>query len=691
MKTHDFLVEIGTEELPPKALKQLSEAFTQGIVERLQKSGFTFGEVSSYATPRRLAVKIRQLISAQPDQQIERRGPALKAAYDAAGNPTRACEGFARSCGTTAEQLTTQETAKGTWLVFRSVQPGKTVSQLIPGFVEQSLASLPIPKRMRWGTSRIEFVRPVHWILMLLDDQVVNTEILGLPTGNTTRGHRFHHPGILTITSPADYPDLLANKGYVLADFEMRKARIRQGIEQQAETTGGRVVIDEDLLDEVTSLNEWPVAILGRFEKRFLDVPAEALISTMKGNQKYFHLVDNQRQMLPCFITIANLESKDPAQVANGNERVIRPRLEDAAFFYETDKKKKLADRLPSLQTVVFQQQLGSMHDKSHRVGKLASRIAARIGGDADLAQRAGNLCKADLMTEMVLEFPELQGIMGRYYARLDGEPEEVAVALEEQYFPRHAGARLPSGKTGIAVSVADKLDTLVGIFGIGQPPSGTKDPFALRRAALGILRIIIEKKLDLDLAECIGWAQALYQDLPADNTQTIVLDYILERFRAWYEEEGLPVEVFLSVFARKPSKPLEFHQRVEAVAGFLKLEAAQALAAANKRVSNILSKETGADAVKLDPDLLSEQPEIDLYRALEAKSTAIKPQLDRRDFTAALAQLAELKEPIDDFFDGVMVMVEDAAVRQNRIALLAKLRDTFLQIADISLLQSKA
>ncbi len=690
MSTHDFIVELGTEELPPKALKQLSEAFTQGIVERLAKANLGHGEVQSYAAPRRLAVLITGLASAQPDQQIEKRGPALQAAYDPAGNPTKACEGFARSCGTTPDQLQKMETDKGVWLVYRSTKPGQTASQLIPGFVEESLAALPIPKRMRWGASRVEFVRPVHWVLMLLDDQVVNAEILGLQAGNTTLGHRFHHPESITIESPKEYAKKLENPGYVLADFTSRRDRIRAQIQEAATSTGGQVVIDEDLLDEVCSLNEWPVALVGRFEERFLDVPSEALISTMKGNQKYFHVVDSNNRMLPYFITIANLESNDPQQVIDGNERVIRPRLDDAAFFYNTDKKQPLAARMESLKPVVFQKQLGSLYDKASRVGHLAARIAGAIGADTGWAQRAGDLSKTDLMTEMVMEFPELQGIMGRYYAQLDGEPAEVAVALEEQYFPRFAGDLLPSTNTGAAVSIADKLDTLVGIFGINQPPTGTKDPFALRRAALGILRIIVEKQLDLDLATCIEWAAELHGDLPADNLNETALEYVLERFRAWYEDEGLPVEVFQSVFARRPTKPLEFHQRVEAVGQFIKLEAAHTLAAANKRVSNILAKEDGAESFALNPDQLSEPAEQDLYQTLETKSAQIEPHIAARDFSTALTELADLKEPIDRFFDDVMVMVDDMAVRQNRIALLAKLRSTFLQIADISLLQSK-
>ena len=695
MSTQDFLVELGTEELPPKALKQLSEAFTQGITDRLTKANLNFGEVKSYAAPRRLAVHISQLDLQQPDQQIERRGPAIQAAYDAAGNPTKALEGFARSCGADVnqlEKLEKLETDKGTWVVFKSLQPGTATEALLPNFVDESLAALPIPKRMRWGASKVEFVRPVQWLLMLLGNQVIEAEILGLKSGNQTRGHRFHHPDSLTINTPAEYADTLEKTGYVLADFERRKTRIREQILQAATQTGGQAVIDEDLLDEVTSLNEWPVALTGRFEERFLQVPAEALISTMKANQKYFHVVAADGRMLPFFITIANIESRDPQQVIEGNERVIRPRLADAAFFFETDQKQTLANRRESLKPVVFQQQLGSLYDKSQRVAQLAAKIAENVSGNAEWAKRAGELCKTDLMSEMVMEFPELQGIMGRYYAQLDGEPAEVAAAMEEQYFPRFAGDNLPETLTGCVLSIADKLDTVVGIFGINQPPTGTKDPFGLRRAALGILRIMVEKQLDLDLAECVRWAMDLHTDLPALHLEDTVVDYVLERFRAWYEEEGLAAEIFLSVFARRPTKPLEFNQRVQAVASFCRLEAAQALAAANKRVSNILSKETTAEeAPQLQPALFQEAAESTLYETLNAKAQAIQPALAARDFTSALTELAQLKEPVDTFFDQVMVMADDAAIRNNRIALLSQLRGTFLQIADISLLQTKS
>lgn len=693
IKSHDFLVELGTEELPPKSLKTLSDSFTQQVTDQLEKSGISFGEVNPFATPRRLGLRIQNLAAAQADRQIEKRGPALRAAYDESGKPSKACEGFARSCNTTPDQLSTMETTKGAWVVYRSTQPGALISDLIPQVIEQALSNLPIPKRMRWGATQVEFVRPIHWLILLLDEQIINSRLYDQTASNSTRGHRFHHPDQLTIDHPKDYASRLASHGYVIADFNQRKEMIRQDIVEKAKTTGGHVVIDEDLLDEVTSLTEWPVALVGAFDERFLQVPSEALIYTMKGNQKYFHIEDNQKQLLPYFITVANIESKDVQQVISGNERVIRPRLEDAAFFYQTDQKIRLDQRVDKLREVIFQQQLGSLSDKSKRVALLAAKIACVVGSDEALAQRAGELSKTDLMTEMVLEFPELQGTMGRYYAQLDGEAAEVAAALEEQYLPRFSGDQLPASPTGAVLSIADKLDTLVGIFGISQAPTGTKDPFGLRRSALGLLRIIVEKELDLDLKTCIQWSVELYQDFEI-NTHELketVLTYVLERFRAWYEDQHLPAEIFLSVMARRPSKPLEFHQRIQAVAAFTRLdEAARTLAAANKRVSNILSKEGISEPQPVRPELFSETLEIDLSNALTTIEKRIQPDIQQRNFTAALNQLVNLKEPIDAFFDGVMVMADDPEIRQNRIALLAQLRAVFLQIADISLLQQK-
>lgn len=689
MATQDFLVELGTEELPPKALKPLSDAFTQGIARGLEEAGIEFGRVEAFAAPRRLAVRIRNLADSQPDKSVEKRGPAVKAAFDDAGNPTRALTGFATSLGVTPDQLDTLETDKGAWVVYRTVDQGKPTVELMPELVEQSLAGLPIPKRMRWGAHRTEFVRPVHWVVMLFGNKVIEAPIMGLNPGNKTRGHRFHCPKSLIVPTPNDYEVILKQEGYVIADFAERREQIRAGVTELAEKeAGGKAVIDEDLLDEVTALNEWPVPLMGRFEKRFLEVPAEALISSMKEHQKYFHVVASDGEMLPLFITVANIESKDPSQVVSGNEKVIRPRLSDAAFFYETDRKTKLEDRVDALKPIVFQEKLGSIYDKSIRVAALARKIADAIGSDPALAERAAMLAKTDLVTEMVLEFTDLQGIMGQYYAANDGEPEDVAKALNEQYMPRFAGDDLPTTLTGCALAIADRLDSLVGLFGINQPPSGTRDPFALRRASLGVLRIIIERELPLDLQTCCEWAEENFSVLTEQNTASTVVDYMLERFRAHYDEQGIGAEVYLAVHARRPTRPLDFDRRVKAVEAFRQLPEAQALAGANKRVSNILTKQ-GGDSIgeNVDASLLQDSAEKALAEQVDQQAAKVLPLFENGDYASALSSLASLREPVDNFFDEVMVMAEDDAIRNNRLALLNRLRNLFLRVADISLL----
>ncbi len=689
MATQDFLVEIGTEELPPKALKPLSDAFTRGIAQGLEEAGVAFGKVESFAAPRRLAVRVRDLADAQPDKPVEKRGPAVKAAFDDAGNPTRALTGFSTSLGVTPDQLDTLETDKGAWVVYRTVEKGKPTVELMPELVDKSLAALPIPKRMLWGAHRTEFVRPVHWIILMYGNKVLNAPIMGLTPGNTTRGHRFHCPKELIVPTPNDYELVLKEEGKVLADFAERREKIRAGVTTIAgQQSNGQAVIDEELLDEVTALNEWPVPLLGNFEERFLEVPAEALISSMKEHQKYFHVVDKNGRMLPHFITIANLESKDPAQVISGNEKVIRPRLSDAAFFYETDRKTRLEDRIDALKPIVFQEKLGSIHDKSVRVAALAKKIAEAINSDPALAERAAMLAKTDLVTEMVLEFTDLQGIMGEYYARHDGEPEDVAKALNEQYMPRFAGDDLPATLTGCAVAIADRIDSLVGLFGINQPPSGTRDPFGLRRASLGVLRIIIERELPLDLQTLCEWAEENFTVLTEQNTASTVVDYMLERFRAHYDEQGIGAEVYLAVHARRPTRPLDFDRRVKAVEAFRQLPEAQALAGANKRVSNILTKQGGDNIGEaVDTSLLQDAEEKTLAEQVEQQAQAVLPLFEQGDYSSALRSLAQLREPVDSFFDEVMVMADDEAVRNNRLALLNRLRNLFLRVADISLL----
>ncbi|OED43433.1 glycine--tRNA ligase subunit beta [Endozoicomonas sp. (ex Bugula neritina AB1)] len=694
MSKQDFLIELGTEELPPKVLKKLSDAFSSGILDGLKNAQLSFGDVESFATPRRLALLVKGLEIAQPDQHLERRGPAVKAAFNAEGQATKAAEGFARSNGVTVDQLEQLETPKGAWLVFRAVQQGSKTSDLLPEIVSKSLSTLPIPKRMRWGASRTEFVRPVHWLAMLLGNEVVDCEILGLKSGNTTKGHRFHANHELTITSPASYQNLLLEEGKVVADFATRRDTIKKQVSEVATAAGGVAVIDEDLLDEVTALNEWPVALSGQFDEVFLEVPSEALISSMKEHQKYFHMIDADGKLMPYFITVSNIESTDPKQVVEGNEKVIRPRLADAKFFFDTDKKTTLAERRENLKPIVFQQQLGSVFNKTERIARLSAFIAEKEGGQPELAKRAGELCKSDLNSEMVLEFPDLQGIMGQYYGAFDGEANDVCTALNEQYMPRFAGDSLPSNLTGCAVAVADKIDTITGIFGIKQPPSGSKDPFALRRATLGVLRIIVEKKLDLDLHDLINQSIEGYKaqgvDLPAGQGLTeTVLEFMLERFRAWYQDEKIPAEVFLSVMALKPSQPYDFDRRVKAVHGFSHLVEADALSAANKRVSNILAK-AGDLAIpdSVDASLMNEAAEKALAKALSDKKEEMHTALEQRQYSKAMESLAPLKDVVDSFFDEVLVNAEDAAVRMNRYALLKQLRSLFLHVADISLLQ---
>lgn len=681
IQQRDFLVELGTEELPPKALKSLATAFGAGIEQGLKEANLGYQSAKLFATPRRLALLVSSLDSSQPDLDLEKRGPSTKA-------PEKAVEGFARGCGVSVDQLQTLDTDKGQYYLFKSQQQGKSATALLGDIVNQSLAKLPIPKRMRWGTSRTEFVRPTHWCVMLFGDEVVDAELLGIKAGRQTFGHRFHYNKPIELIAPSEYETVLAETGYVIADLAKRQALVKQQVIDAASKLDANAVIDPALLDEVTGLVEWPVALSGRFEERFLEVPAEALVSSMKEHQKYFHVVDNDDRIQPFFITVSNIESKDPQQVIAGNEKVIRPRLSDAAFFFETDKKTTLESRIEKLKPIVFQAKLGTVYDKSQRVAKLATVIASQIGGNVDWAARAGQLAKTDLVTEMVLEFSDLQGLMGYYYALNDAEPREVADAMNEQYLPKFAGDALPQTKTGIALALADRLDTLVGLFGIKQPPTGSKDPFALRRATLGTLRIMVEHKLDLDLLELLGQAADLHQELPArTGLEQQVLDFMLERFRAWYSDEGVPAEVFLAVMAVRPTRPIEFDQRVQAVNHFRTLEQAEALAAANKRVANILAKQLAADNEEPSPTLFDQDAEKALYAELNQLSSSLNALEANGNYKAILEQLADLQPVIDQFFDDVMVMVEDEAVRINRIRLLNQLRQQFLRVADISLL----
>lgn len=682
----DFLVELGAEELPPKALQRLSRAFRDELVQGLATAGLSHGTVHAYATPRRLAVLVEQLAAQQLDQSIERRGPALAAAFDGSGKPTPAALGFARSCGVAIEALQKLETDKGAWLVYRGEQRGAAATALLPQLVQQALDKLPIPKRMRWGSSRAEFVRPVHWLVMLFGDQVVPGNVLGIDSGNISHGHRFHAPQPILLRAPAEYSKRLEQEGRVIVSFAERRERVLAQVQAAAAEAGGRAVIDDELLDEVTALVEWPVAIVGRFEEDFLEVPAEALISSMQGHQRYFPVRDAQDRLLPIFITVANIESRDPEVVRQGNERVIRPRLADAAFFWNQDRKRPLADRIEQQRQIVFQQRLGSVYAKTERVAALCEHLANVLGSDATQAARAGWLSRCDLSTEMVGEFPELQGIMGRYYAVHDQEPAAVADALDEQYRPRFAGDAVAETPLGQILAVADRADTLVGIFAIGREPSGDKDPFALRRAALGLMRTVIERELDVDLRELLATAaRHLPSELKAGEKVEQVFDFCLERLRGYYADQDIATELFDAVAALRPARPLDFHHRLLACQAFVRLPEAEALAAANKRIRNILRKATGEVPATVDQGALQEAEEKALHAAVEAAAVEVEPLLAQHRYASALTRLAQLRGPVDQFFDKVLVMADDPRVRANRLALLQRLEGLFLRIADIS------
>ena len=681
----DLLFELGTEELPPTALRRLSGALCHEFAEGLRRSGLVFGAVRGYATPRRLAVLIETLAYQQPDREIERRGPALAAAYDKEGQPTKAAEGFARSCGVTVADQLRLDTDKGAWLAYRVVEAGRPAAELLPEIAQQALAALPIPKRMRWGDGDAEFVRPVHWVVFLHGERVVPAQILGCHAGNRSRGHRFHHGGEIVIPQPAAYEPLLEEEGRVIVDFGRRADRIRAEVLAAAETLGGTAMLDDDLLDEVTALVEWPVAITAGFEERFLAAPQEALILTMKKNQKYFPVMDEHGRLLPRFITIANLDSPRPEIIRAGNERVVRPRLADAMFFWEQDGKRTLADRLDDLKGIVFQNQLGSLYDKSLRVSRLAGAIAERLGEDVSLAEGAGLLSRCDLVTETVFEFPEMQGIMGRYQARRDGEPDEIAVALDEFYQPRFSGDALPATPPGIAVALGDRLDTLVGIFGIGQRPTGDRDPFALRRAALGVLRILVERALPLDLIELLeNAAEELAPWVRKDGLVEELFGFMLERLKGLYLEQGIGAEVFEAVADVRPTSPADFDRRIHAVVEFRALPEAEALAAANKRIRNLLRKAEDAVPDTVDQTRLAGGEEQALHEALRTKESEVAALLEAGDYTETLRRLAGLREPVDRFFDAVMVMVDDPAVRANRLALLGAVNRLFRRVADV-------
>jgi glycyl-tRNA synthetase beta chain len=688
----DLLVEIGTEELPPKSLRTLSEAFGAAVCERLEAKSLGKHEYSVYATPRRLAVLVSDVPANQPDRDIERRGPALDAAFDADGKPTKAAEGFARSCGVDVGHLERLENADGRWLLFRSIQVGESTLSLLPAIVEEALTRMPIARRMRWSNLDVEFVRPVHWITLLYGKDAVEADIMGVRSGGKTYGHRFHHPQAVELAEPSEYAGALYSGAHVVAEFAARKEMIRSQAEEAAKVFGGKAVIDDALLEENTALVEWPMAVTGSFDMLFLLLPDCVLIATMQGHQRYFPVMDEDGALKPRFIAISNIESSNPDTVRHGNERVIRPRLADAAFFFKADQKKFLEERRDSLKDVVFQEKLGSLYDKSERVSRLAGIVAIAMGQSPDevkLARRAGTLFKCDLLTDMVGEFPELQGDMGREYALAGGEDHRVADAIGESYMPRFAGDRIPSSPAGRALSLADRLDTLIGIFVIGQAPTGDKDPFALRRAALGALRIMIEGELALDLHKLLKSTVEGYPQFPdAAGVVDEVMAFVLERLKAYFIDQGVPVDVFQAVQAREPTEPLDFAKRVHAVDAFRKLPEAASLAAANKRIQNILKQAEDTVPAKVDDTLFADDAEWNLAAKALGLSPRVRDLLKRRDYAAAMTSLAGLRDSVDDFFDNVKVMDDDERLRKNRLALLQGISNLFLETADISRLQ---
>lgn len=690
MNTQPLLIEIGTEELPPTALLKLSDAFSASVNDQLKAEGFSFTQIHAYATPRRLALCITELAEQQPEQNIERRGPALKAAYDQEGNPTKAAIGFAKSCGVEMEQLEQIKTAKGTWLYFKTTQPGKRIQEIITAVIESALQSLPIPKPMRWGNNDVEFVRPIHWVVLMYGKEIINTTIKGLFTSNTTYGHRFHAPQAIDIGHPNQYEKLL-EQAQVIADFNQRKEKIRQLIEQCANDYNAILNYEESLLNEVTNLVEWPNAVVGEFSKAYLKIPQEVLVATMQGDQRYFPLyAQADNQLLPNFITIANIKSSNPDTIKSGNERVIKPRFEDAEFFWKRDCEITLAKRSPALANILFEKQLGSIQDKTERIQQLTIELARLLKIDSTAAERAAFLCKCDLTSLMVNEFPKLQGVMGRYYALNDGEPEEVAKAIEEHYQPLQSGTSIPATDAGRLVAICDRIDSLIGIFATGKKPTGMKDPYALRRAALGVIRITLESEYEFDLRNLLGFSARLFSDsLHAVNVVDQVYDFIIERLRGYLHDQAIQPDVFQATLAVSPISLLDFKLRIQAVDHFRKSADAVALAAANKRIRNILKKQEITSSSPVESTLLQAPQEINLNTQLEIMRTQVAPKINQRDYKNALIELSELKTVIDDFFEHIMVMDEDSHIRNNRVALLAQVSELFSSVADISQLQS--
>lgn len=695
VSTADFLVEIGTEELPPKALRRLERAFGDGVRAGIEAAGLAAGPQQSFATPRRLGLLINDLQLQQAAQMVEKRGPSIKVAFTEDGKPAPAGMAFAKSCGAELADLDRLETKKGEWLLFRSEQAGSSAEDLLPDIVANALAALPVPKRMRWGAFDVEFVRPVHWVLMLLGEKIVAANILGISAGRQTTGHRFHAPEPIDVPEPSKYLGLLRDKGHVLANFEERRDRIRQQAQAAATELDGHAILDEQVLDEVTALTEWPVAIAGGFNAEFLRLPEEVLIATLQDHQRYFPVRSSEDKLKPDFIAISNLDSRNFDEVRRGNERVVAPRLADAAFFWDQDRRSTLDSRRDALKQVLFQQDLGSLYEKSERVAKLAKQLASDFGEDEKAAQRAARLAKTDLLTEMVGEFPDLQGRIGQYYARADGEPEAIATAIEEQYLPRHAGDQLPTTRQGTVLALADRFDTLAGIFATGKRPSGNKDPFGLRRTALAVLRMLIEQEIDLDLDHYLHAAITAQpvKKTSADELSAELFEFMIDRLKRYCLDgqsprlgEGVVTpEIFEAVRSHRTPSPLDFHQRLLAVCRFMQMDSAESLAVANKRIANILKSATDKFDSAVDPELFEEDEERDLYAAVGELRQAHVRDLKGKKYTEVLERLATLREPVDKYFDTVMVMAEDPDQRRNRLSLMNQLRQLFLDVADLS------
>ncbi len=690
MNKDTLLIEIGTEELPPNAAKLLSDSFAQALSEQLDAAHFEYREVLPFVTPRRLSVQIKQLSAQQPQQQVARKGPAIKAAYDEHGQATKAALGFAKTCGVEMKDLQTQETEKGAWLYFESCVEGQFIDDMLQEFVEQSLKKLPVPRPMRWGASDTEFVRPIHWVCILYGSRVIPCTIKQHTANNFTYGHRFHSNGKISLAHADDYVNALKN-AYVIADFATRQSVIKQQIEQCAQQHDARLHYPQSLLDEVTNLVEWPVAVVGEFSQKFLSIPKEVLVMTMQESQRYFPLFNAEdNSLLAYFITIANIESSRPETIKLGNERVIKPRFEDAEFFWERDRDIRLSDRSQDLNGILFEKQLGSIHEKSERVTQLATQLCTMLDINEQASVKAAQLCKNDLLTDMVNEFPKLQGTMGRYYASHDGENIEVCLAIEEHYLPLYSGGALPTTMAGKVVALCDRVDTLVGIFATGKKPTGVKDPYALRRAAIAIIRLSIEADLDFDLTQLLHSAgELLKPKLAVDTAVDEVFEYIMERMRAYYQDQAIEQDIFESVRAVRPTRLVDFNQRVQAVRTFLTLEESTSLASANKRIANILKKTHHQSHIAIDKGLFSQQAEKTLYQQITILENEIAPIFDAGQYSQALTTLAKLRPSIDRFFEEVMVMDDDIAVRDNRIALLHKVNQAFIATADISLIQS--